>query len=148
MRTAKYRKRCFDQIEGIVAENKALAAKVDRLRSEVGEKVSEMSAQEEHRLELTRRLAGQFRQREGWSGTPSQLFVAALVDFADQRGIHVGLEEEVARLQQEKEQLSQELAGALEAGRRAGEELSRKDRELSGNTRRPVICRLSLVLIC
>jgi hypothetical protein len=37
MKTAKYRKRCFDQIEGIVAENKALTAEVDRLRSEVGE---------------------------------------------------------------------------------------------------------------
>ena len=61
MKMAKYRKRCFDQIEGIVAENKALAVVVDRLRSEVGEKVSEMSAQEEHRLELTRRLADQFR---------------------------------------------------------------------------------------
>jgi len=65
MKTAKYRKRCFDQIEGIVAENKALVAEVDRLRSKVGEKVSEMSAPEEHRLELTRRLADQFRQREG-----------------------------------------------------------------------------------
>ena len=65
MKTAKYRKRCFDQIEGIVAENKALAAEVDGLHSEVGEKVSEMSAQEEHRLELTRCLVDQFRQREG-----------------------------------------------------------------------------------
>jgi len=57
--------------------------------------------------------------------------------------IHLDLEEEVARLRQEKEQLSQELAGALESGRRAGEELGRKDRELSGNTRRLIICRLS-----
>jgi regulator of replication initiation timing len=132
MKTVKYRKRCFDQIEGIVAENKALAAEVDRLRSEVGEKVAEMSAQEEHRLELTRRLADQYRQREGQSRTPRQLFVAALVDFANQRIIHVGLEEEVARLRQEKEQLGQELAGALETGRRAGEELGQRNRELSG----------------
>ena len=65
MKTAKYRKRCFDQIEGVVAENKALAAEVDRLRSKVGEKVAEMSAQEERRLDLTRRLADQYRQREG-----------------------------------------------------------------------------------
>ena len=57
MKTAKYRKRCFDQIEGVVAENKALATEVDRLRSEIGEKVAEMSAQEERRLDLTRRLA-------------------------------------------------------------------------------------------
>jgi hypothetical protein len=47
--------------------------------------------------------------------------------------IHADLEEEVARLRQEKEQLSQQLAGALESGRRAGEELGRKDQELSGN---------------
>ena len=65
MKTAKYRKRCFDQIEGVMAENKALAAEVDRLRSEVGEKVAEMSAQEERRLDITRRLADQYRQREG-----------------------------------------------------------------------------------
>ena len=65
MKTAKYRKRCFDQIEGVMAENKALAAEVDRLRSEVGEKVAEMSVQEERRLDLTRRLADQYRQREG-----------------------------------------------------------------------------------
>ena len=57
--------------------------------------------------------------------------------------IHLDLEEEVTRLRQEKEQLSQEPAGALESGRRAGEELGRKDRELSGNTHRLVICRLS-----
>jgi len=71
MKTAKYRKRCFDQIEGIVAENKALSAEVDRLRSEVGDKVAEMSAQGELLLDLTRRLANQYRQRRGQSRTPS-----------------------------------------------------------------------------
>ena len=65
MKTAKYRKRCFDQIEGIMAENKALAAEVDRLRSEVGEKVVEMSAEKERRLDLARRLADQYRLQEG-----------------------------------------------------------------------------------
>ena len=65
MTTAKYQKRCFDQIEGIVAENKALTTEVDRLRSEVGEKVAEMNAQEERYLELTRHLADQYRRREG-----------------------------------------------------------------------------------
>ena len=34
MKTAKYRKRCFDQIEGVVAKNKALMSEVDRLRLE------------------------------------------------------------------------------------------------------------------
>ena len=71
MKTAKYRKRCFDQIEGIVAENKALSAEVDRFRSEAGEKTVEMSAQEEHLLDLNRRLADQDRQRRGQSRIPS-----------------------------------------------------------------------------
>ena len=60
-----------------------------------------------------------------------------VVCFTDQVIVHVDLEEEVARLRQEKEQLRQELAGALEAGRRAGEELGQRDREWSGITRRP-----------
>ena len=60
--------------------------------------------------------------------------------------IHADLEEEVARLRQEKEQLSQQLAGALESGRRAEEELGRKDRELSGNGCRLVGCCLPLCL--
>ena len=65
MKTAKYRKRCFDQIEGVMAENKALAAEVDRLRAEVGEKVVEISAEKERRLDLARRLADQYRLQEG-----------------------------------------------------------------------------------
>jgi len=65
MKTAKYRKRCFDQIEAIVAENKALSAEVDWLRSEAREKTTEMSAQEERLLDLNRRLADQDRQRRG-----------------------------------------------------------------------------------
>jgi hypothetical protein len=31
MKTAKYRKRCFDQIQGISKENKELTAEVDQL---------------------------------------------------------------------------------------------------------------------
>jgi hypothetical protein len=47
-----------------------------------------------------------------------------VVNFVDQGIVPAVLEEEVARLRQEKEQLDQEFAGALETGRRAGEELS------------------------
>jgi hypothetical protein len=32
MKTAKYRKWCFDQIQGISKDNKELTAEVDRLR--------------------------------------------------------------------------------------------------------------------
>ena len=49
----KYRKRCFDQIEGVVAENKALTLEVDRLRSEDEKEAKEKAAQEERVLDLT-----------------------------------------------------------------------------------------------
>jgi len=65
MKTAKYRKRCFDQIEGIVAENKTLATEVDHLQSEAEEKTAEMGAQEELLLDLNRRLADKDRERKG-----------------------------------------------------------------------------------
>ena len=71
MKTAKYRKRCFDQIEGVMAENKALSAEVDRLRSEAREKAAEMSAQEGRLLDLNRQLADQVHQRRGQSPVPS-----------------------------------------------------------------------------
>jgi hypothetical protein len=35
MKTTKYHKICFDQIEGVMAENKALTGKVDRLQLKV-----------------------------------------------------------------------------------------------------------------
>ena len=134
MKTAKYRKRCFDQIEGIVAENKALSAEVDRLRWEAGDKVAEMSAQGERLLDLTRVWPTSIGK-----GQVSRVLRAAVcsrvVSFVDLGIVPVDFEEEVARLRQEKEQLGQELAGALETGRRAGEELSNRNRELSGNNR-------------
>jgi len=71
MKMAKYRKRCFDQIEGIVAEDEALSAEVDRLQSEAEEKTTEMSAQEERLLDLNLRLADKDRERQGKSCIPS-----------------------------------------------------------------------------
>ena len=35
MKTARYRKKCFDQIEGITASNRELAAEVERLRRQL-----------------------------------------------------------------------------------------------------------------
>jgi len=71
MKTVKYRKRCFDQIEGIVAENKVLSAEVDHLRSEAEKKTAEMSAQEERLLDLNQRLADRDRERKGQSCVPN-----------------------------------------------------------------------------
>ena len=44
MKTTKYQKRCFDQIEGVIVENKALTAKVDRLRLEAEREAAEKAA--------------------------------------------------------------------------------------------------------
>jgi hypothetical protein len=71
MKTVEYRKRCFDQIEGIMAKNKALTSKVDHLRSEAEEKTAEMGAQEGRLLDLNRRLANKDREKKGESCIPS-----------------------------------------------------------------------------
>ena len=63
MKTAKYQKRCFDKIKGVVAENKALTAEVDRLRLEAEREAAEKAAQEERLLDLTQRLADKDREK-------------------------------------------------------------------------------------
>ena len=67
MKIVKYRKRCFDQIEGMVGENNALTAEVDRLRSEAEREAKEKAAQEERALDLTRRLADKDREKRSKS---------------------------------------------------------------------------------
>jgi len=54
MKMAKYCKRCFDHIEGVVAKNKALTSEVDRLWLEAEKDAKEKAAQEECMLDLTR----------------------------------------------------------------------------------------------
>jgi len=67
MKTAKYRKSCFDQIEGVMAENKALTGEVDRLRLEAEKVAKERAAQEEQMIDLTRRRADKDREKRGKS---------------------------------------------------------------------------------
>ena len=67
MKTAKYWKRCFDQIEGVVAKNKALTVEVDRLRSEAEREVKEKAPHEERVLALTRQLADKDNEKRSKS---------------------------------------------------------------------------------
>jgi len=53
MKMAKYCTRRFDQIDRIVAENKALAGEVDRLRLEAKKEAKEKAAQEERVLDMS-----------------------------------------------------------------------------------------------
>ena len=67
MKTTKYQKMCFDQIEGVVAENKILTVELHRLRLEAEKEAKEKAAQEERMLDLTRRLADKDREKMGKS---------------------------------------------------------------------------------
>ena len=46
MKTTRYRKKCFDQIEGITASNKELMAEVERLRRQLEAANHERTEQE------------------------------------------------------------------------------------------------------
>ena len=60
MKTVKYRKRCFDQIEGITANNKELAVEVEHLRRQ-------LEAADQKRVEVeaqNQNLVGQLNNKE------------------------------------------------------------------------------------
>ena len=60
MKTARYRKRCCDQIEGITANNKELVAEVEHLRRQ-------LEAADQKRAELeahNQNLVGQLNNKE------------------------------------------------------------------------------------
>ena len=60
MKTTKYRKRCFDQIEGIMASNRELVAEVELLRHQL-----EVADQERTELEAqNQNLVGQLNNKE------------------------------------------------------------------------------------
>jgi len=54
----------------VVAENKALTAEVDRLHLEDEREVDKKAAQEEHLVDLNRRLADKDREKKGKSCDP------------------------------------------------------------------------------
>jgi len=72
MKTVKYHKRCFDQIEGIVAENMVLTSELDRLRLEAEKEAKEKDAQEEHMLDLSQRLVIKDRKKKSKAGCWNQ----------------------------------------------------------------------------
>ena len=60
MKTARYRKRCFDQIEGITVNNKELVAEVEHLRRQLeaaDQKTAGLEAQNQN-------LVGQLNNKE------------------------------------------------------------------------------------
>ena len=67
MKTTKYHKICFDQIEGVMAENKALTSKVDRLQLKVVGPSKDKVAQEEQMTDLSWQLAEKNREKQGKS---------------------------------------------------------------------------------
>ena len=63
MKTARYRKKCFDQIEGIAASNKELTAEVERLRQRLEATNHEKTVQESQNQNLVIQLSNKERER-------------------------------------------------------------------------------------
>ena len=63
MKTARYRKKCFDQIEGIVANNKELTAEVDRSRQRLEATDHEKTVQDSQNQNLVIQLSKKERER-------------------------------------------------------------------------------------
>jgi hypothetical protein len=65
VKTAKYRKRCFDQIQGISEDNKELTDEVDRLRKLLETAEKDRAETESQRLNAVLQLGQKERERTG-----------------------------------------------------------------------------------
>jgi regulator of replication initiation timing len=65
LKTAKYRKRCFDQIQGIFEDNKELTAEVDRLRKLLEAAEKDQEEIDSQRLNAVIQLSQKDRERTG-----------------------------------------------------------------------------------
>ena len=63
MKTARYRKKCFDQIEGITTSNKELTAEVERLRHLLEAANRERTEQESQNQNLVVLLGNKEQER-------------------------------------------------------------------------------------
>ena len=63
MKTARYQKRCFDQIEGTMMTNKELTAEVDRLRRQLETADQERTDQETQKQNLVGQLENKEREK-------------------------------------------------------------------------------------
>ena len=63
MKTARYRKKCFDQIEGITARNRELAAEVERLRHQLEAADQERTEQEAQNQNLVVQLSNKEQEK-------------------------------------------------------------------------------------
>jgi hypothetical protein len=65
VKTAKYHKRCFDQIQGISKDNKELTAEVDLLRKLLETAEKDRAEAESQRLNVVLQLGQKERERIG-----------------------------------------------------------------------------------
>jgi regulator of replication initiation timing len=65
VKTVKYQKRCFDQIQGISEDNKELTAEVDRLRKQLETAEKDQTELESQRLNAVLQLGQKEWERAG-----------------------------------------------------------------------------------
>jgi hypothetical protein len=65
VKTGKYHKRCFDQIQGITGDNKELTAEVDRLHKLLEMAEKDRAKTESQRLNAVVQLGQKERERTG-----------------------------------------------------------------------------------
>jgi regulator of replication initiation timing len=63
VKTAKYQKRCFDQIQGISKDNKELTAEVDHLRKRLETAKKDQTELESQRLNVVLQLGQKEQER-------------------------------------------------------------------------------------
>ena len=132
MKTARYQKRCFDQIEGITTTNKELTAEVERLRRQLEAADQERTDQEAQNQNLVGQLKNKEREKTG-KFSPYHSKCGTLCYFVlGSNSCNAGLEAEVTRLQGENSRALAECGRLKEDN----EKLARRQSELQDHTNR------------
>ena len=123
MKTARYRKKCFNQIEGIAASNKELTTEVERLRQRLEAVNHEKMVQESQNQNLVIQLSNKEREKQ-----VSSHLITTTTDkcccVIGSNSCSAGLEAEVIRLREEKSHVIGECDRLNENNRKLAQDQS------------------------
>ena len=111
MKTARYRKKCFDQIEGIIASNRELAAEVEHLRHQLEAADQERTEQEAQNQNLVVQLSNKEQEKTSKLAFYHSKCIDTCCCIVGSNSCSVGLEAKVVHLQEENNHV------AIECGR-------------------------------
>jgi len=124
MKTARYRKKCFDQIDGITASNRKLTAEVESLRHQLEAADQEKAKQEAQNQNLVIQLNNKEQEKTSKSSFYHSKCLTYVWCIVGSDNCNAGLEAEVVRLREEKNRIAVECGRLTEENKKLAHDQS------------------------